>query len=126
MPVLPADLPAEFEAVDPDIAQMWIDAATCAIDPVRFCSAGMGHCVEVAIKLKASHLLKVAGEGSGPAVPANAITSESRGGKSVTRAASGGASGPHGSSSYGQALDNILDRVDKATRRYMPPRPQPC
>ena len=126
MPVFPDDFAPEFAAVDQAVGDYWLGAAGGAIDPVRFSCAGMADQIDNAIVLKASHLLKESGQGTGPAVPAGSITSESRGGKSLSRATGGAATGEHGSTVYGQALDNLLLRVDKAPRRHPPTRPQPC
>ena len=122
--VFPDDFNPEFAAVDPAVAAYWIKAATGAIDVKKWTCAGVDYCE--GIQLKASHLMKEAGLGTGPAVPAGAIVSESRGGKSVSRATSSAATGPHGSTVYGQALDNLLARVNGTRRRHMPPAPQPA
>jgi hypothetical protein len=121
--VFPDDFLPEFAAVDPDVAAFWIGKAECAIDCARWAAAGCD-CDE-GVVLKASHLMSLVPGLIPPQIPTNSVTSESRGGKSVTRATGGGASGPHGSSPYGQALDNILTRVYGARRRVRPPRPAP-
>jgi hypothetical protein len=126
--VFPDDFNPEFAGVDPDVASYWLRKAECAIDCQKFLAAGLSaECCDEAIELKASHLMKEAGLGTGPAVPAGSITSEARGGKSITRATGGGATGKHGSTVYGQALDNILARVfAPGKRRRLPPRPAPA
>jgi len=124
MTVVIADLPAEFAAVDPDTAQFWINRAVAAIPAGKWLCAGVDP--DEGVLLKACHLLKEDGEGTGPAVPAGSITGESRGGKSVSRAAGAAATGEHGSTVYGQALDNIIARVRGTRRNRMPPSPQPA
>jgi hypothetical protein len=121
--VFPDDFNPEFAGVDPAVVNFWITVATPGINSAKWLCAGEDP--DIGVMLKASHLMKEAGLGSGPAAPAGSITSESRGGKSVTRATGSAASGPHGSTTYGLALDNILATVDAAPRR-MPPPPQPC
>ena len=118
-----ADLPAEFAGVDPDTAQLWLDAATAAIDSARWVCAGVDPC-KGALML-ASHYLKSEGLGTGGAA-VGTVTAKSIGGVSVSLAVSASASGPHGSTSYGRAYDLLAARVDKARRRHLPPAPQPA
>jgi hypothetical protein len=122
MTVTLADLPPEFAAVDEATANFWIGAASAAVDSKRWICAGVDP--DEGIKLLASHMLKLAGLGSGGVV-IGTIASKSIGGVSVSLTQGASASGPNGSTVYGQAFDAMQARVDKSRRRHLPPGPQP-
>jgi hypothetical protein len=121
--VTPADLPAEFAGVDPDIAQEWIDIAEGVVDRGAWACAGV--LADKGVRMLASHYLKHIGEGTNAQISVGVLTAQAVGRVSVSKATPGAATGPNGSTTYGQAFDALQKTVNASPRRHLPPPPSP-